>query len=91
MPIFLWPKQWKTRNPKDVTIPGKTRKKNDIPAANSKSRSSNVFTLNIVDTLLNRPKTIPLNNSSNDNSISVLSFEQHNGEAIVISTKIRIS
>ena len=64
-------------------MPGKIRKNPDIPAANSKSRSYKVCTLSIVDTLLNNPNTIPLNKSSKDNSISFLSFEQHNGDSIV--------
>ena len=64
-------------------IPGKIRKNPDIPAANSKPLSNNVCILNIVDTLLNNPNTIPLKNSSKDNTISFLSFEQHNGDSIV--------
>ena len=65
-------------------MPGKTRKNPDIPAANLKSLSNKVCTLSIVDTLLNNPNTIPLNNNSKDNTMSFLSFEQHNGDSIVL-------
>lgn len=84
-PTFLWPKQWKTRNPNDVTTPGNTRKNRDSHAAKSKCRSCNVFMLKMVDKLLNRPNMIPLQKSSRDNRMSSLFFEQHSGDGILFA------
>ena len=58
--ILLWPIQWRIRNPTEVTIPGKNRKKRVRAAPQVWPSSMRALALRTVDTLFQIPKMIPL-------------------------------
>ena len=58
-PNLRLPSQCKTRNPKDVTMPGKSRKKMVKLPVTLWPWSNKVFAFQIVVTLLKNPKMIP--------------------------------